>query len=305
MVELSVIILLLNYNRFDDTVACIESLNKITYNNFKILLIDNNSTDKSYEKFIDRFTDLEVIQTGKNLGYTGGINFGFRIAIERKSDYILVLNNDTIVEPEFLKELVSGISNEENAAAIGGTILCEHDRKKIWYAPGKLVPWRGLAVHTNKDKNYNFSHSKVEETTFITGCMILFRTVFLTDVGLEDERFFMYLDDIELSARILRKYRLLYAPKAIIYHKVLEEKESPFKLYYSVRNRFLLINLAFTGIEKIVAKTYFFIIIHCKILIWLFTNKQFSVVARIGLKDYKRNNFYEGNGLRLLKSDNS
>jgi GT2 family glycosyltransferase len=108
----------------------------------------------------------------------------------------------------------------------------------------------------------------------------------------------MYLDDIELSARILWKgYDLLYVPKAIIYHKVLGEKESAFKVYYSARNRLLLIKTAFRGLSKFIAAGYFLAVIMGKLLVWRFTNSGFYKAASYGLKDFFAGRFYEGRGI--------
>jgi GT2 family glycosyltransferase len=246
-----------------------------------------------------KFPDIEILQTGKNLGYTGGINYGLRQVRQTAAEYIMVLNNDTLVEPDFLNRLVEALAHNPNAAAAGGTIYCEHARKQIWYAGGRLIPWRGLAVHNNKGLDIEpAALNGVQRVSFVTGCMILFRAALLDRIGVEDERFFMYLDDIELSARILaRGYELLYVPQAIIYHKVVGEKESAFKLYYSARNRLLLIHTAFSGWPRFVAKYYFLAAIVGKLVIWRFTNPRFFRAANFGLQDFFAGRFYEGRGL--------
>jgi GT2 family glycosyltransferase len=290
-------VLILNFNKAADTLECVESLREINYKNYKILIVDNGSTDDSYITIKNKIYNEELIQSEENLGYTGGINFGIKYLQLKNPDYILVLNNDTIVSKNFLDELVRSLEKNKSAAAATGTILCEHNHEEIWYASGKVIPWRGLAVHSSKGKKFDFMKSDIEETNFISGCMVLFRNSSLGEIGLEDERFFMYLDDIEFSLRILEKgYLLLYVPRAIIYHKVLGEKESAFKYYYSVRNRLLLISVSFYGFYKIVAKFYFFIVIIGKIFVWKFSNPAFCKAAKTGLRDYFLKNFYKGNG---------
>ncbi|MFH1528457.1 MAG: glycosyltransferase family 2 protein [Bacteroidota bacterium] len=294
-----VTILLLNYNRPNDTNECINSLRGIESPEYNILLLDNNSPDNSFEIFQNKFPDLEIINTGSNLGYTGGINFGLKILAARNSDYILVLNNDTIVEPDFLEHLVDSMEENKLAAAACGTILCEHNREEIWYAGGAMVEWRGLAVHNGKGKKFT-EYIKVhspQKTSFVTGCSILFRRSILTKIGFEDERFYMYLDDIEYSKRIKKLgFELLYVPRSIIYHKVLGEKDSPFKLYYSVRNRYLLIKSSFQGTNYVIANLYFSIVIFLKIVYWKFRNPIFFKAAIAGLQDYRKKNFGKGRG---------
>ncbi len=296
MTDPKVSILILNYNRYQYTLECINSLLGINYSNFKILLVDNCSTDDSFEKLKNELAEIEVLQTSNNLGYTGGINFGIRHLMQKDAEYILVINNDTIVEKDFLSHLVKAMESNPGAAAACGTILNEHDRERIWYASGKIISWRGLAVHLNKGEKFVQS-SIVQTVGFITGCLMLLKVSCLEKTGLLDERFFMYLDDIEFSRRIINNgLKLLYVPTAIIYHKVLGEKESAFKLYYSVRNRLLLISVSFGKISGTISVIYFVIVIIIKIFYWLFTNQLFAKAAVKGLSDYNRKNFGKGRG---------
>jgi GT2 family glycosyltransferase len=297
-----VTIVILNYNRAKDTIECIRSINDIDYPNFIILLIDNCSTDNSVEILRKQLKDVEIIKTEKNLGYTGGVNFGLKMAQEKQPDYILLINNDTLVEKTFLTEMTSAMENDRGAAVACGTILCEHNRKEIWYAGGKIVKWRGLAIHNGKKSIFNYENSnRSVYTTFVTGCMMLIRTEYLQEIGLEDERFFMYLDDIEMSARIQRKgFKLLYVPASVIYHKVHDKDKSPFMLYYSVRNRLLLISLMLSGSMKLIANIYFLSVITLKMVIWKFINPRFFQAAKYGLEDYLRKNFFKGRGFEFL-----
>lgn len=301
MAQPHIVIIMLNYNGAKDTVECIESLQKIDYENHKILIVDNSSTDNSVEVFREKFPELDLYITEKNLGYTGGINRGFREASKFGPKYMLVLNNDTIVEPNFLTELVNAMETNPDAAAAGGLILAEHDRNTIWFGNGKMIKWRGLAIHIDKGLPVEKRSIKtITETDFLTGCLILFRTDHLAKAGLEDEDFFMYLDDIEFSARLKKNgFRLLYQPSAVIYHKVLGEKESPLKLYYSVRNRFLLNNKMNSGVVRIISAVYFISVISLKIIVWSFINKPFSKVARAALSDYFNHNLGSGRGPNL------
>ncbi len=291
-------IILLNYNRAEDTAECIESLRNISYDNYDILVIDNCSSDNSYSILKEKYPEYRHYRTGENSGYTGGINFGFGIAVEDNPDYILVINNDTVAEPGFLSAMVSEMEKNKNAAAAGGLIIAEHDRDTIWFGGGKMVRYRGLAVHIDKGRSRSLKTiNKTKEVDFITGCLTLYRTEYLIKCGFENEAYFMYLDDIELSARITRKgYKLLYVPEAVIYHKVLGEMESPFKLYYSTRNRLRLINDTDYFILKYIAVIYFLLVISGKILVWSFINKKFAKVARLAMSDYFRGISGRGNG---------
>ncbi|MBU1098490.1 MAG: glycosyltransferase family 2 protein [Bacteroidetes bacterium] len=299
MIEPKVSILILNYNRAYDTIECIDSLTKITYSNYNILIVDNASTDSSYDILTKQYPELEIINSGGNLGYTGGINFGLKILLQRDCDFILIINNDTLVDKQFLSFMIEEMLKMQDAVAAGASILCEHNRDEIWYAGGEIINWRGLAVHSNKGKSFSEIKQKLKtcEVSFITGCLILIRKKQLPEIGIEDERFFMYLDDIELSIRIGKNgFKLLYVPDAKIYHKVVGEKESAFKLYYSVRNRLLLIKESFNFPYSIIAYGYFVLVIFLKIIYWRFFNYKFYKAAIRGLKDYSLKNFGIGNG---------
>ena len=136
----------------------------------------------------------------------------------------------------FLAPLVEAMEADPGAAIAGGTIYAHHDRTRVWYAGGRLVPWRGLAVHLHQGEVRPVSAlGEPRPVSFVTGCMALHRVSLLPQIGEQDERFFLYLDDIELSARVVhRGYRLLYVPRSVIYHRVLGGRESRLKLYYSV-----------------------------------------------------------------------
>lgn len=301
MKEPLVYILLLNYNRLNDTIECVNSLKRIHYSNYKIVIVDNCSTDNSFPMLEEKLDEIELHQTGENVGYTGGINFGLKIIKEKNADYILVLNNDTIVEKDFLNNLIVAMEKNSAAGAACGTILAEHDQNKIWYAGGSINKLRGIAIHDYKDKNISFLPSENVITEFVTGCMILLRNEILETVGYEDERFFMYLDDIEYSLRIQAKgYLLLYVPKSIIYHKVFGEKENPFKLYYSVRNRLLLINTAFEYPHRLVARLYFYLVIIVKLILWRVWKTAFFQAGLAGINDYLKGNFGKGRGHNFL-----
>jgi GT2 family glycosyltransferase len=299
----SVTAVILNYDTTDDTVACVRSLQRADYAALRILVVDNGSPAGSMERLREALPGVEVRGTGRNLGYTGGINAGFRMALERPCDYLLVLNPDTEVDPGFLAPLVEALESDPRAAIAGGTIYAHHDPTLVWYAGGRLVPWRGLAVHLRKGERLEpGALAEPREVGFVTGCLALHRVSLLSAIGGQDERFFLYLDDIELSARVRRLgYRLVYAPRSVVYHKVQGEAGSRLKLYYSVRNRLLLIDSAFAQPARAVARVYFLAVIALKLAAWRLTRRPFFDAARAGLADYRRGAFHEGRGVSLFR----
>jgi GT2 family glycosyltransferase len=298
----SVTAVVLNYDLTDDTVACVRSLQRALYPALRILVVDNASPGDAVARLRRELPGVEVRGTGSNLGYTGGINAGFRMALERPADYLLALNPDTEVEPDFLGRLVEAMETDPRAAIAGGTIYAQHDRTLAWYAGGRLVPWRGLAVHERKGERIPPSSlGAPRETGFVTGCLALHRVSLLPEVGPQDERFFLYLDDVELSARVRRRgLRLLYVPRAVVYHRVLGEGQSRLKLYYSVRNRLLLIATAFEPPARWAARAYFAGVIAAKLLAWRLARRPFHEAALAGLRDWREGRFGEGRGVRLF-----
>lgn len=298
MTEPKVIVVLLNFCRWRETLDCVDSLHKCGYSNFQTIIVDNASSDSSEQKLREYLPNVLIVQTGKNIGYTGGVNYGIREALKFQPEFILLLNEDTLVTPNFLQYLVDAMLENPNAAAAGGTIYHHPETSKIWYAGGKFISWRGLAVHNTSLAKQNKDNTKSLKVSFITGCMVLLRSSMLVSIGVKDERFFMSLEDIEHSARILnRGFELLYVPAALIYHRIPVKYESKFNLYYSVRNRLLLINLVLSPVMRSIAKTYFLAIIILKIFVWRFTNPVYYKIARAGLQDYFAGNFYEGRGV--------
>jgi GT2 family glycosyltransferase len=294
----------LNFDLTDETLTCVRSLQRVSYDALRILVVDNASPGGGEERLRRALPGVDVRGTGANLGYTGGINAGFRFACAQPADYVLALNPDTEVDPHFLGPLVDAMESDPRAAIAGGTIYMHHDRSRVWYAGGRLVPWRGLAVHLHENEvRAPSSLGEPRPVSFVTGCMALHRVSLLSAVGGQDERFFLYLDDIEISARVLRRgYRLLYVPRSVVYHRVEGSRESRLKLYYSVRNRLLLIDTAFEGWARRAARLYFLAAIAAKLAVWSVARPSFFEAALMGLADYRRGAFHEGRGVRCFRT---
>jgi GT2 family glycosyltransferase len=292
-------ILILNYVQWGDTSKCVRSLRQSTYTSYEIVIIDNGSPNDSEQQLRKEFPDLTFYQTGKNLGYTGGINFGIRKVLQGKSEFILILNPDTEVDPFCLSRLVRALEENQDAAVAGGTILYASDHQKIWYAGGELIPWKGVAEHfTTMRGEDDLVPGRFRKVTFVTGCAMLLRVSAINSIGFLDERFFMYLDDIEYCARVQRLgFSLIYVPGATIFHNVVWVDEAVHKLYYSIRNRFLLIRTSFFGIDRWFGLFYFSLSLIVKLVNWRFTNYGFFRAAWMGIEDYFLGNFGPGRGL--------
>ncbi len=286
------LIILLNYNNWPDTVECVKSLNNCQIDDSNVLIVENCSLDNSLEKLRELIPGVKIIQNNKNLGFTGGNNVGIKYAQEKNFKYCILLNNDTIIESkDSIKILIDEMDKNSDVTLGTGRIFYYPQKDKIWYDGGRLIKWRGLAVHNNFRKNQNEVELVTEKVfvDFISGCFMCIRLADLSKLGYMDEKFFLYLDDIEYSARAVKKnLKLIYIPQAVIYHKAKgEEIHTPKLIYYSLRNRKLLISLHF----GLLAKIYFECTIIIKSITWSLTNKKNYSLLRYAIRDYNRKYF--------------
>lgn len=238
-------IILVNYNGYTDTVECVKSIKKIAYTNHRIIVVDNGSTIEPKKNQVDYLkSNTYFIESIDNLGFSGGNNIGIDVALREKADYILLLNNDTTVEPDFLDILVETAESNDNVGIVGGKILFYSDPSLVWYAGGEYYRDKGVSSHTlykQKDKD---KANLIQEVSFITGCLMLIPRCVIENVGKLSEEYFLYSEDTDYSCRVANaQYKLIYNNSAVIYHKVSASSgaESPMTQYYMMRNSLLLI----------------------------------------------------------------
>jgi GT2 family glycosyltransferase len=261
-------LIILNWNGYKMTLNCLESISKAAVDGFalEILVVDNGSTDESVERikelivrgiadFKKKKVVVKLIENAENLGFVGGNNVGIRHALENRADYICLLNNDTRVAPEFLVELLKVAEKDPQNGVVGGKIYFEKgyefhkDRygqkdlgKVIWYAGG-LNDWQNVyGSHRGVDEVDRGQFDSVSETDFVTGCLMLVRKEVFEKAGLIDERYYLYNEDNDFSQRAKKAgFKLVYAPKAVIWHINAGSSRSGSNLqdYFMTRNRLL------------------------------------------------------------------
>jgi GT2 family glycosyltransferase len=254
-----VVISIINFNGKENTLACLVSLNKIDTDGLAVscVLIDNNSKESfSLDAKIYKNLDIHLIRNEKNLGFSGGHNAGMRYAIESDAEYVVILNNDTIVDKNLLKELVKLMDSDEKIAVASpkiyfapGTEFYKDRYKKddlgrvIWYAGGKMDWNNVIGSHLGVDHVDTGKFDTPEETEFATGCCMIIRIPVLKKVGLFDTRYFLYYEDSDIQQRIKQLgYTIYYAPKAFLWHKNAASGGGSGSLlqdYYISRNRLL------------------------------------------------------------------
>jgi GT2 family glycosyltransferase len=242
-----VAVILLNWNSFDHSSNCIQSLQLCDYPNFEIILVDNGSIDGSGNLLKAKFPEIILIASPTNEGFAAGNNRGFSYAIENQFTYAMMLNNDVFVEPDFISKLIQYMETHPDTGAIQPKIFFNHDRKKIWNGGSYFLSWLGWTYSKRYMRKAGVLQSQFQQVDWITGCAFLTKTSILKEVGLLKEAFFIYYEDVDLSFRIRSKgYELIYHPDSIIYHiagssnkakvKGKEGFSSPFVHYLNSRN---------------------------------------------------------------------
>ncbi len=240
----STVAIVLNWNRPEDTIACVQSLHRSEPPPDMVLVVDNGSTDNSVERIENALPGVPVVRLSENTGYAGGNNAGIRIALASSPEFILIVNNDIIVEPGFLGPLLEALRADSRAGIATPKILY-HDRPHVIYAAGgHCSRWlcTGVADRQGKrDTSEPGEQSRPRSVTFASGSAFLVRSETLKQVGPLEEKFFMYFEDLEFSSRVRRRYSILYVPASRVYHKVGAGSSwaqySPLYHYYYTRNR--------------------------------------------------------------------
>lgn len=217
----SVAIIIVNWNRKEDTLACLESLSRITYPNARVIVVDNGSSDGSAQAVRGLFGRAMVIALPQNLRFAGGNNIGLREVLARGDDYALLLNNDTLVEPDFLDHLITAAESDPKIGLAGPKILYCDRPGVIWFAGGVLKASWGYVRHYGLRRPDNGRFDQPKKVSFLTGCCLLIRREVLETVGLLDEGYYLYSEDADYCLRARRAgFELYYEPQARIFHKV-------------------------------------------------------------------------------------
>jgi hypothetical protein len=252
MKEPKIAIIIINWNTFQLTFNCLKSLEACSYNNISFFLVDNGSIDGSGDKIALEFPEVNYIKNEKNEGFTGANNLALKAILEQDFDYVLLLNNDTEVKPNFLSLLEAKMNSDDKLAATQPLILNFKNRDTIWNAGGSFNTFFGLTKTRLKGMIFNPQLNIETSTQWITGCCILVKTSVVKQVGLLDNRFFAYFEDVDWSIRMTNLgYKLAVVPESIIYHHTSgstkknnasnEGNLSPYAHFLNVRNHIYLI----------------------------------------------------------------
>lgn len=269
-----VAVIILNWNKKDDTLRLLGRLQSIDYENHDILVVDNASTDGSAEAVRDKFPGVELVVNTDNLGGTGGFNSGMRRALaNRDYKYIWLLDNDAEVEPGTLRELVDAME-EDGTIGIAGSRIIDSDRRDITVEAGAFVRRDSIGVQPlyRNTRNLNVA-SGVIEVDYVAICSALARTSALERVGLMDERFFFFWDDMDWGLQFKENgFKVVSVLSSIVYHPAFTEKRGLLADYYYGNRNSLLTYTKHMNLRKRVSVFYRYLRHKCTSLIFLGLN---------------------------------
>lgn len=298
-----IFIIVLNWNGAADTIECLDSLSKLVIEgiSLRVVVVDNASTDDSVRKIksIVFPFDLVVLENSENLGFAGGNNVGLEYSLENGADYVMVLNNDTMVDSKLLISLISSFEKERNIGVISPKIYFakgfefHKDRystpdlgKVIWYAGGRIDWDNVFGFNVGVDEVDRGQFDGIYETDFATGCCSFFSASALRKTGFYDKRYFMYFEDVDLSVRLKKLgYKVLFNSDGVVFHKVARSSGIGSNLndYFITRNR-LLFGLTYAPLRSklsLIRESLKFLL---KARKW----------QKIGVWDFYRNNLGKG-----------
>jgi GT2 family glycosyltransferase len=236
-----VAVVVLSFNRCDDTKACLESLRRLRWEQLTVIVVDNASTDGTLEAVRRDFPEIVLIHSDENLGFAEGNNIGLRAAFAAGADYALLLNNDTIADEGLVEALVGEALRRPDAGALCPMIHYVDPPDHIWYAGARFDP---RAIHNGRHTGYRErdtgQYHSVREIGRATGAAMMVPRAVVEHVGFMDGRLFLQVEDVEWSLRMRAAgYRILFVPEGRVLHRVSVAsggERAPDTAYYEMRN---------------------------------------------------------------------
>lgn len=248
-----VFIIILHYKGKEFTDQCLQSVKKLKTKDFRIeTIVVNNNPQEKLDKLKKRFPQFVFLETGENLGFTGGNNFGIKRALNGGADYVFLVNNDTILDKDILIELFKVAEKRKKAGVFSPKIYFapnyeyHHDRyqkkergKVLWFAGG-IIDWKNVITkHRGVDEVDQGQYDQIRETDYVSGCGMFVRRKVFEEIGLLDEKYFLYSEDSDFSVRAEKTgWQLLFVPRAKMWHFNAASSEIGGSLhdYYFTRN---------------------------------------------------------------------
>lgn len=290
-----VFIVTVNYNTKQDTVECLDSLEKLTYPNYHVVVVDNDSADNELFE-IETRTNVTLIRNERNLGVGGGYNVGIRHALAHGADYVLLLNNDTTVEPNLIDELLKPFDEHSNIGIVAPWITFYDHPRLIWFAAGRYYQWLGVPSHPYLHFDVDQVPLQSGYSDFVTVCAAMIKREVFEKAGLWNEDLFLYGDDPEFCLRARRAgYRSYVVGRVLVYHKSQASsggrgtiRLSPISSYYHSRGLLYSFFLVTPSKVKRAVGTLFHWLVFFPYQMWRSRNSKAVIPYILGLCDAMR-----------------
>jgi GT2 family glycosyltransferase len=238
-----VFIIILNWNRLNDILECLESVYKLNYANFEVIIVDNASTDNSVEIIRKKYPGMIIIENGENLGFAGGNNVGMDYSIKQNADYVWLLNNDTVVNPDCLSYIIESAESSEKIGLVSPIIYYLESPLQYQFA-GSYIDWKTLSiVYPEQDKEIP-AEFQTGENVCLWGTALLIKSNLIKNFGYLKNEYFAYWEDTEYSLRSLKGgFKNRVCDQSIVWHKTSKEqlslsRHSEYYYYYMLRNKY-------------------------------------------------------------------
>jgi GT2 family glycosyltransferase len=235
----SVLAIVLNWQQPTVTVSCVQSLQAMQYPSLDILIVDNGSNDDSLQVFQTELPNIHLLALDNNGGFANGVNEGLRFALSHNYDYALLINNDAFAAPNMLTRLLA--ETNPDIAMLSPKIYYETERNRIWFANGRQHPCTLDLLDTGRGEIDNPKWLQSRDTDYLLGTCLLVKLAIVLQIGLMDERYFMYFEDLDWSIRMRQAgYRLRLVSNAHLYHLVSVSTggraDTPIRRYHLARS---------------------------------------------------------------------
>jgi GT2 family glycosyltransferase len=218
----AIAVIVLSWNGRDLTLDCLDSLTRSETPGVRIVLVDNASTDGTVAAVRARFGDrVTVLSNPSNAGYAAGNNTGIEYALREGADYLLLLNNDTIVDAACIGELAAGLVSFPGAGIAGPKIYYYTPPDRIWFAGGVVSLWRGTARHIGIRETDHGQYDTPHAVDYVSGCALMARREVFERIGMLDTAYRAYFEDTDFCMRAARAgFGLRYVPSARVWHRI-------------------------------------------------------------------------------------
>ncbi|MCL4405397.1 MAG: glycosyltransferase family 2 protein [Patescibacteria group bacterium] len=242
-------IITINWNSYAAVKICLLSLRSVSSEDVSVVVVDNGSVDGSGERLRREFPETDFIFNGRNLGFAAGVNVGIRKALKEGAEYVFLVNNDAEIEANTLGKLMDAINADKRNGIAGPRIFYAHNRQKVWQGGGYFRKAKMGVVSFDKNKVLD-NGGRSRKVDFLSGCAMLIKKEVFEKIGLFDERFFFYAEDLDFCFNAEKAgFNVIYVPGASVFHDIKDIEEtrtSPYVLYHLAKSYFLFIKKNFS-----------------------------------------------------------